>query len=165
MTIVAGKTMYDVQVGNGVYLVTEMRRRGHLRVFIVGKDKSCTCGGSANQSCRHIKAVAAHLMRGGHRAPEKWNDPSPPPGHATPMTCPICGATTVRDGSLWHCLEDKVHYWQWRGERSGVKDFLTKPHPAKTGAYYDQLPAEREAFLAASGQRHAAYVASAMAAR
>ena len=78
MTIVAGKFMYDVQASNGLYLVTEMRR-GHQRLFVVDNKESCTCGGSANQPCRHIKAVKSHLCKGGHRAPEKWSEPSPLP--------------------------------------------------------------------------------------
>ncbi|RLC75130.1 MAG: hypothetical protein DRJ03_30760 [Chloroflexi bacterium] len=163
MTVIRGKTWYDVQPSNGVYLVTEMTR-GRLRVFVVGKDKSCTCGGSANEQCRHIEAVAEHLRLGGQRAPEKWSEPSPPSTPSIPRACPICGATTVRDGFLWRCLEDSSHYWQWRGEQSGVKDFLTRPHPAKQGAFYEQSDQERQAFLAASAQRHAAYVASAMTA-
>lgn len=160
MTIVRGKVRFDVQPGNGVYLVTEMTR-GHLRVFVVGKDKACTCGGSANERCRHVEAVASHLRRGGQRAPEKWSDPTPPSTPSPPVVCPICGAPVEYSGALWRCSEDGSHYWQWRGERSGVKDFLTQPHPAKQGAFYEQTPEERMAFLAAVQRPPAPYPATA----
>jgi len=134
-------------------------------VFIVGKDKSCTCGGTAHKQCHHIEAVTKHLRQGGGRAPEKVekrNDPTPIPSML--KVCPICGAPVEYRGSLWHCSEDSSHYWQWRGEKSGIKDFLTKPHPAKQGAYYEQTPEEHITFLASAQNRHAAYMMSAMAA-
>ncbi len=163
--MVRGKTkvQYDVRPGKGVYLVTEMTR-GRLRVFVVGKDKSCTCGGSANKQCRHIEAVAKYLRLGGQRASErveKRNDPVPIPSML--KVCPICGAPVEYRGSLWRCSEDSSHYWQWRGEQSGVKDFLTRPHPAKQGAYYEQTVEERLTFLAGAQRRYAAYMMSAMA--
>jgi len=161
MTIVRGKIRFDVQPSNGVYLVTEMTQ-GHLRVFVVGKDKSCTCGGSANKQCCHVKAVASHLRRGGQRAPEKHTADPAPPSPPSPMACPICGAGVQKeDGSFWRCSEDSSHYWQWRGERSGIKDFLTKPHPAKQGAFYEQTAEERFAFLVAAQRRHAPYLTTA----
>jgi hypothetical protein len=68
--------------------------------------------------------------------------------------CPICGAATEpTDGSVdaWRCTEDSSHYWLWRGEK--VRKYLTQAHPGKIGAYYDQTPEQREAFLAAAKAR------------
>jgi hypothetical protein len=68
--------------------------------------------------------------------------------------CPICGAATEpTDGSVdaWRCTEDSSHYWLWRGGK--VRKYLTQAHPGKIGAYYDQTPEQREAFLAAAKAR------------
>ncbi len=141
----------------GAYLVAEMKR-DTLHAYNVGKDKTCTCGSS---KCRHVKAVANHLRAGGKRAPEKREDALPvSPSPAPSMACRICGADVQVDGSYWRCLRDSSHYWQWRGEQSGVKDFLTRPHPAKMGAFYEQTDEEREAFLSTAARRHTAYLSN-----
>ena len=143
-----GKTKeYDVHPIEGAYVVTETE---HFRAFVVDKAKNCSCGGSANKQCRHINAVSKYLRRGGERAPEKRTDTLL---SSSPAVCPICGAVVQGNVSFWRCSQDSSHYWQWRGERSGVKDFLTKPHPAKQGAFYEQSPSERMAFLAAHQYR------------
>jgi hypothetical protein len=79
--------------------------------------------------------------------------------------CPICGADTEPTGSVdaWRCTEDSSHYWLWRGER--VRKYLTQAHPGKIGAYYDQTPEQREAFLAAAKARHDAHTRAAYAAQ
>jgi len=148
MTITDSELRYDVYPVEGAYTVTEIGQQGGFRVFIVGKDKNCTCGGNGNEQCRHIKAVSEHLRRGGERAPEKQAGATPA------MVCPICGGAVQGDHTFWRCGEDSSHYWQWRGERSGVRDFLTGPHPAKQGAFYEQTHEERMLFLAAAQQRH-----------
>jgi hypothetical protein len=141
----------------GVYLVAEMSR-GTLHAYTVSKDKTCSCG---SNKCRRVRAVADHLKAGGKRAPEKQEDASSASSSpAQMMVCHVCGAEVQVDGPYWRCLRDSSHYWQWRGERSGVKDFLTRPHPAKMGAFYEQTDEERESFLAAAARRHAAYLMS-----
>ena len=67
---------------------------------------------------------------------------------STKPVCPICGAPVTPTPYGWRCLASSGHYWRWRGEQSGVKAFLTQPHPNKQGAFYEQTPAERDAFLA-----------------
>lgn len=122
------------------------------RVFVVDKAKSCSCGGSVSNQCCHIKAVSDHLHCGGERAPEKDIDTSP----SSSMVCPICGAAVQGPRSFWRCSEDSSHYWQWRGEQFGVKDFLTKPHPNKLGTFYEQTDEARTLFRAAAYQRYTA---------
>ncbi len=154
-----------ILVRPGMYLVTEAVRGIGLRTYAVGKDKTCSCGGTARRPCRHIKAVAAYLKKGGERAPEpRPAEPklSLPPAaaaaQAAPATCPICGGKVqVLDPfgakPLWRCSNSNLHYWQWRGEQ-GVRAFLTsRDHPNKVGAFYRQSPQERAAFLAAARQR------------
>ena len=51
----------------GFYLVTTVDSWG-IQTHQVGKDKCCTCGGSAKHPCRHIKAVTSYLKAGGERA-------------------------------------------------------------------------------------------------
>ena len=73
---------------------------------------------------------------------------SPPSGSPAPVTCPICGTPVDKLGpDFWRCPKDTTHYWQWRGERVGIKAFLTRSHPAKSSAFYSMTPEEREAFL------------------
>jgi hypothetical protein len=52
-------------------------------------------------------------------------------------------------------VDDPSHYWQWRAERNGaaIRKFLTQPHPAKLGAFYEMSEAEREAFLLQAKRR------------
>ena len=79
---------------------------------------------------------------------------SPPSGSAAPVTCPICGTAVETQGvGFWRCPKDKAHYWQWRGEQSGIRDFMTKPHPSKQGAFYAMSVEEREAFLEQATRR------------
>jgi hypothetical protein len=147
-----------ITIAPGAYLVTEVGEAG-VRGHVVTKDKACTCGGSAQQPCPHIDAVEAYLRRGGARAPAAVEGagerPSPRP---LPEACPICGsAIQVLDTAgmcpLWRCRADSSHYWRWRGERMGVRAFLTRPHPNKVGAWYGQTAEQREAFLAAARER------------
>jgi hypothetical protein len=164
MIILIDDNRYDISPGTGVYFVVRTDHKGH-QTNLVGKDKRCSCGGSARRPCRHIEAVAAYLKRGGARAPqaEIKHDPTPQPRMTA---CPICGAATeLMDGGVdaWRCTEDSSHYWQWRGER--VRKFLTQPQPGKIGAYYDQTPEQREAFLAAAKARHDAHTRAAYAAQ
>jgi hypothetical protein len=128
----------------GYYLVTQAGRRG-ITTHRVSKAKTCTCGGTARRRCPHIRAVEEHLKGGGRRAPES----TPVPAVAA---CPLCsGEVQVLDAHgprpFWRCKADSSHYWRWRGEM-GVKAFLTRPHPNKPGAFYEQTLAQREAFLA-----------------
>jgi hypothetical protein len=147
-TVIINGTRYDVRVSAGCYVVTQLN--GHARLYTVGKDKTCSCGGSAERQCRHIKAVARYLQEGGERAPSKVGRESST-SRAIPETCPICGGAITVKGVTWRCEEDVVHYWMWRGQK--VRKFLTQPHPAKVGAFYEQTPEQRKAFLAATRLR------------
>jgi len=146
----------------GFYLVTTIDAHG-VHTHQVSKDKRCSCGGSAQHPCTHIRAVARHLHQGGERASavkeatpklvlhhSDDDDNTPPPSAPVniPSVCPVCNAPTEPWGQLWRCrVGGSEHYWRWRGERSGVKAFLTQPHPNKQGAFYEQTIEEREAFL------------------
>ncbi len=152
----------------GFYVVTTIDAHG-MHTHHVSKDKRCSCGGNAQRPCAHIQAVAQHLRQGGEPAaavketqpklvlqpPTDGNKPpSSAPAAARPSVCVVCGAPTEPWGQLWRCrVGGSAHYWRWRGEQNGVKAFLTQPHPAKQGAFYEQTPAEREAFLAQAHQR------------
>ena len=116
----------------------------------VDKAKQCSCGGNGAQPCAHIRAVAAYLQLGGPVAP-KPEEPSPVP--ELPEVCPICARPVVASMNHWRCTASAGHYWRWRGEQSGVKAFLTQPHPAKQGAFYEQSNEERETFLQHAHQR------------
>ena len=54
----------------GFYHVTTVDQWG-IQAHQVGKDKRCTCGGTAKCPCRHISAVAKYLRDGGERAAER----------------------------------------------------------------------------------------------
>jgi hypothetical protein len=147
------KTTVIPQVG--FYVVTTVDQWG-IQTYQVGKDKRCTCGGSAKQPCRHVQAVARYLKAGGERAPEKrvngngnGNDSVPTPA-VVPATCPICEAPVVPEGrGRWRCPNEPAHYFHWRAELNGgaVRKFLTEPHPNKAGAYHTMSKEERDAFL------------------
>ena len=78
----------------------------------------------------------------------------PPSGSPAPLTCPICGSPVDRLGpDFWRCPKDTTHYWQWRGEQSGIREYKTKTHPGKQGAFYAMTPEEREAFLEQAARR------------
>jgi hypothetical protein len=65
--------------------------------------------------------------------------------------CPICGSSLKdRSNGFWRCATDASHYWQWRGEQNNgaIRRFLTQPHPAKQGPFYEMSQEERDAFLA-----------------
>jgi hypothetical protein len=115
----------------GAYRVTVIPRNGAVRVYQVGKDKSCTCGRTSDhRPCVHVRAVKAYLENGGERAPEG----TPPPfleSRLVPRTtrgpevCPICGAKATSDWAVqnrftgeitpvWACPADASHYYQWR---------------------------------------------------
>jgi len=132
----------------GAYVCREMSSRLGLQVYFVDKERRCTCG---EANCRHVRAVADYLQGGGDRAPAASSAPAdtPLPSPTVPATCPICGAVVQFEATspVWRCVADHAHYWQWRGEQGGVAAFLTRPHPAKAGAFYKQSTDEREAFL------------------
>lgn len=158
MTIVTSDARYDVSPGPGVYYVVQLSPGG-AHTYIVGKDKTCSCGGSKADPCRHIEAVAAYLKRGGARAPEADTEAGSQTSRrpAVVSECPICGADVRRNGRLWTCTENSnnAHYWQWRGGK--VRDFLTQPRPNKLGPFYEQTPEERRAFLDAAQRRMRQY--------
>ncbi len=116
----------------------------------VTKDKRCTCGGTTTQPCTHIRAVALYLQAGGIPAPPAEQCPS---AHTLSDSCPICSAPVIPQADHWRCVRSPGHYWRWRGERTGVKAFLTRPHPAKAGAFYELTVAERDAILEQAHQR------------
>ncbi len=145
----------------GYYTVSAAYRQG-VRTCRVFKDKRCTCGNStAKRRCQHVRAVAKYLRAGGelapakrppHKAREKRTLPSTP----RPTTCPLCNTPVEREAlGRWRCPDNSSHYFLWRGEQ-GVRQFLTQPHPAKVGAYYDMSPDERKEFLEKAAQRMAA---------
>ena len=146
----------------GAYVVTELTAAG-VRTFFVGKDKSCSCG-TPHGKCRHVKAVAEYLKTGGEQAPAALPQrvtPTPSAAPNVPATCPICGAAVQIQSvtgryPLWRCQNSSEHYWQWRGDK--VKAFLTQDHPNKAGAFYQQDPAARDAFLASHRLSYAAGV-------
>jgi hypothetical protein len=129
----------------GFYIVGTLDASG-LQTEQVNKHKHCTCGGTGAEPCPHIQAVATYLKLGGDRAPAPEPEASEPTVEL-PEVCPICGGTVRPQGRRWRCVNSSCHYWQHRGEQSGVKAFLTQPHPAKQGAFYEQSIEEREAFL------------------
>lgn len=115
---------------NGYYLVTVVNNSG-VHVYTVYRDKTCTCG---RRNCEHVRAVREYLRNGGTRA-----------GEPTPLitSCPICGAPVTRKRHWprhwWACTEDPAHYFRWRGEVGGIREFLTDPnHPSKhIQAFYE----------------------------
>lgn len=137
MTIVVAKI--------GFYVVGTLTPSG-LQTEQVDKQKRCTCGGTGKKPCPHIRAVAAYLKLGGDPAPAP-EEPEVDVPLGFPDVCPICGNAVIAQANHWRCTSSPGHYWQWRGEQSGVKAFLTQPHPAKQGAFYDQTIEERDAFL------------------
>jgi hypothetical protein len=147
----------------GAYVCRETSRQFGLQVHFVDKEKRCTCG---QPGCRHVKAVTEYLQGGGERASVAAlaSADTSPTSPVVPATCPICGCVVQHEARspVWRCVADCAHYWQWRGERGGVAAFLTRRHPAKRGAFYEQSVEEREAFLAQAYRqlllRHAAYV-------
>jgi hypothetical protein len=155
----------QVTTAPGVYVVTETGRGG-IRIYVVGKDKTCTCGGKAEQHCPHIEAVAAYRKAGGKQAPEATQKAPASPSSLIPSTCPICNsAVQVKSVTgaypLWRCQADSSHYWQWRGERSGVREFLTnRLHPSKLGLSHRQTLGEQDEFLVDARARLAAYYVS-----
>jgi len=150
-----------VATGPGKYLVSEACAAG-VRVYEVGKDRACSCGrGGAERECRHVEAVEEYLRAGGERAPRLLDEePAQTPVAQIPDACPICGAG-VRIVDLggarpvWRCAEDGSHYWQWRGERFGVKAFLTRPQRNKVVNW--RTPEQRATFLARARRRMAGY--------
>jgi hypothetical protein len=138
----------EIKTMIGAYMVTETSPQFGLRVYFVDKGKRCTCG---QPHCRHVKAVAEYLKGGGERAAAASLAPvnASPASPVVPATCPICGAVVHYEAgsAVWRCTADPAHYWRWRGERGGVRAFLTGAHPAKAGAFYRQTLAERESFL------------------
>ena len=106
-----------------------------LDVFKVTDQLQSACGGGNATPCAHIEAVKAYRRLDGR-------EPLP-----SPESCPICGEQVWAQADRWRCAASAGHYWRWRGEQSGVKAFLTEPHPAKQGAFYEQSIEERDAFL------------------
>lgn len=143
MTLVVPKT--------GFYIVGTLGAEG-LETEQVDKSKQCTCGGSSDEPCPHIQAVATYLRLGGERAPAP--EPEEPEGSIElPDVCPICGSPVTAEMGHWRCSRSPGHYWRHRGEQSGVKAFLCGSHPAKQGPFYEQTSEERDAFLAQAHRR------------
>lgn len=147
--------MTEVTANVGYYIVRTVDAEG-VRTHLVGKNKACTCGGNARRRCSHIRAVASYLRSGGDRAlsadsAEAVHDSKPVTEvSGIPDACPICGKSVKRLGpDFWRCVDDPAHYWQWRGEQNGgaIRKFLTQPHPAKQGAFYEMSDEQRQAFL------------------
>lgn len=143
----------------GFYEVCTIDQWG-IQSHQVGKDKKCTCGGSAKRPCRHIQAVARYLKAGGERAPEKRvngnGNGSLPSPTVVPVTCPICDAPVVPEGhGRWRCPTAPSHYFKWRGELNGgaIRRFLTQRHANKVGAYYEMSREERDAFIEHASRR------------
>ena len=160
------ETTMQVTTAPGMYVVNETNRKG-TRVYIVGKDKTCTCGGKAEQHCPHIEAVAAYRQAGGKQAPEATRKAPTLTSSLIPSTCPICSsAVQVEDATgaypLWRCQADSSHYWMWRGERNGVREFLTQSHSNKMGAFYEQTPEQRDTFLVNAQERLVSFYADTM---
>ena len=144
--------VYDVHPNNGIYLVTAMKY-SIVNVFAVDKNKNCQCGGSKSKHCVHIRAIIDYIKSGGKRAEVAAPPPPPDVREERLEMCPICNGPVSWDGTVWKCISDPIHYWKWRGESFGVKDFLTNPdHPSKQGAFYKQTEDERDAFLALAKQ-------------
>jgi len=128
------------------------RVREQHRTHCVMQGHRCTCGGTALQPCTHIQAVDAYLRQDTPTVKEPPRKLALADSPAQPPVCPLCGAPVTPTGYGWRCPTSSGHYWRWRGEQNGVQAFLTQAHPAKQGAFYEQTPAERDAFLA---QAHA----------
>ena len=139
----------SVKAHVGHYIVTLVDRLG-VRVHHVNTERQCTCGGTGTRQCPHIRAVISYLKEGGTRAPEPIELVLRDEGDPSAPVCPLCGMPVKNLGrELWRCPRDSSHYWQWRGERNGgaVRKFLTRPHPAKQGPFFDQTSEDREEFL------------------
>jgi hypothetical protein len=115
-----------------------------LDALKVTQELQCACGGTAVKPCAHIRAVQCYRRLHG----DEESSPPEPLGE-----CPICGSPVVGTPDRWRCTASAGHYWQHRGEQGGVKAFLTRPHPAKQGAFYEQSIEEREAFLEQAHRR------------
>jgi len=133
------ETINVVLVKSGFYWVGVLTTTG-LHAVKVTDELRCACGGSRDAPCAHVEAVRAYLRLEGSDTPAETNP-------ELPEVCPVCHGEVRQQGRRWRCAVSPGHYWQWRGERSGVKAFLTQPHPAKQGPYYEQTVEEREAFL------------------
>jgi hypothetical protein len=133
----------------GYYLVGTLTGTG-LDAMKVTEDLRCACGGTSAIPCAHVEVVKCYLRLERKQAPPVEVTPS----HTDlPEACPVCGAPVIPQADHWRCSLSASHYWLWRGEHSGVKAFLTQPHPAKAGAFYEQTIAERDAFLEQAHQR------------
>jgi len=124
---------------DGYYWVGVLTTTG-LQAVKVTDELRCACGGSRGSACAHVESVKAYLRLEGR-------DVEAPAPAGLPEQCPICGSRVMAQANHWRCAASAGHYWQWRGEQSGVKAFLTQPHPAKQGPFYEQTVEEREAFL------------------
>jgi len=134
---------------DGYFWVGVLTPKG-LDAVKVTDEPRCACGGSRDVPCSHIQAVRAYMRLEGGQVPEET-------GVVLPDVCPICGASVIAQADHWRCTASPGHYWQHRGEQSGVKAFLTQPHPAKHGAFYEQSIEEREAFLESISHRRYGY--------
>ena len=108
----------------------------------------CACGGTKENPCEHIRAVKSYRRLEGTPVSE-----AKPAKVELPDCCPVCAAPVIPRAGHWRCTASPGHYWLWRGEQGGVKAFLTQPHPAKQGAFYEQSIEEREAFLEQAHRR------------
>jgi len=132
---------------DGYFWVGVLTPKG-LDAVKVTDELRCACGGRGDMPCSHVEAVKAYMRLEGIQPPVETSTD-------LPDVCPICGNSVIAQADHWRCTESAGHYWQHRGEQSGVKAFLTRPHPAKQGAFYDQTIEERDAFLEqVSHKRH-----------
>lgn len=142
-TVIPQTGHYLVQRPNGKTLVTR----------VVDKNKNCSCGGSAKYECEHIEAVKEYLKDGGEKAPEMKKvcpDKQGGPGRVT--ICPICETEVVWAGSytyplMWRCPKDSSHYWEWYGDKHGVKAFMLGGRRTGIEAIDDMGEEEYAAYL------------------
>ena len=122
-----------VRIMPGFYLVTE-EKNGHTRVYLVGKNKVCSCN---YETCQHVNEVKHYLKAGGEPAPlpvenlikHTWET----------GVCVVCGSPTKREqgGIIWKCTSDLSHFWEWYGTIRGVKHWFTNEKATnKIWSYY-----------------------------
>lgn len=112
------------------------------KLYRVNKDKTCSCG---MKQCEHVCAVRDYLKGGGSRESRDFQPMSYTQYLAARMKsesviigrCPVCNGLTESTSYGWRCENNLGHFWQYSGEERKIKDFLTKPHPNKQGAFYE----------------------------
>lgn len=131
-------------IPQGDHYLVVVKAWTHVKLYRVERDKTCSCG---IKHCEHVDAVRQYLKGGGSREPQqpdyssyseylraRTKEPDVVIG-----TCPVCGARTESTAYGWRCSTSTAHFWLHEGERRGVRDFLTKPHSNKEGAFYESI--------------------------